>query len=102
MQKVNVRYILPVMNPDGYLYSQVWITNIHTVELSCFGMAASFCHLVPRLPTECGEGLESQTTGAGAWGRTQTGTGVSTGTPPTDQAPTPAPGTSWAPTHSQR
>ena len=63
-------------------------------------MVASFC--VRRLPTECGEGLESQTTGAGAWARTQTGTGVSTGTPPTAQAPTPAPGTSWALTHSQR
>ena len=67
-----------------------------------FGMVGSILVLAYRPPTECGEGLESRTTGAFVWVRIQTGTGGSTGTPPTDQARTPVPGTSWALTHSQR
>ena len=99
------------MNPDGYLYSQVWSILLMTSNNSInnlvhkrdnFGMVGSILVLAYRPPTECGEGLESQTMEAGVLGQIQTGTGDSTGTPPTDLAPTPAPGTSWALTHSQR
>ena len=65
-------------------------------------MVSPFHVLVFRRPTECGEELESLTTGAFVWGRIQTGIGDSTGTPPTDLAPTPVHGTSWALTHSLR
>ena len=45
--------------------------------------------------TESGEGHVNQTTGACALARTPTGTGDSTGMPPTAQALIPALGTLW-------
>ena len=45
--------------------------------------------------TENGEGLANQTTEVFALVRTPTGTGDSTGTPPTAQAPIPVLGTLW-------
>ena len=52
--------------------------------------------------TESGEGPVNQTTGAFAWALTPTGTGDSTGTPPTAQAPIHVLGTLWVLTLGQR
>ena len=50
-------------------------------------------NIVYRHMTECGEGPVNQTTGAFVLARTPTGTGDSTGMPPTAQALIPVPGT---------